>query len=82
MNVAQQGRRKIQTARRQGYGRLPASRAFRDTLIDQPLDALELNAGNDGADVDGFVERRTDSQSVHAVLNLADQFFCDALLHQ
>src|SRR6266478_1117670 len=82
MNVAQQGRRKIQTARRDGYGRLPASRALRDTLIDQPLDALELHAGNDGADVDGLVERRTDSQSVHAVLNFTDQFIRDALLHQ
>src|SRR5258708_1523371 len=82
MNVAQQCRRKIQTARRQGYGRLPTSRAFRDTLIDQPLDALELYAGDDGTDVDGFVERRTDSQSVHAVLNLTDQFIRDALLHQ
>jgi len=44
-------------------------------LIDQPLDAFELYAGNDGANVDGFVEWRTDSQSVHAVLNLADKFF-------
>src|SRR5216684_7610203 len=82
MNVAQQCRRKIQTARRQGYRRLPASRAFRDTLIDQPLDAFELYAGNDGANVDGFVEWRTDSQRVHAILNFADQFFRDALLHQ
>src|SRR5260370_12630086 len=81
MNVAQEVRWKIESSRRDGYGRLPASRAFRDALIDQPLDALELHASNDGADVDGLVERRTDSQSVHAVLNFTDQFIRDALLH-
>src|SRR5260370_3639516 len=82
MNVTQQRGRKIQTARRHGDGRLPAGRAFRDAVIDEALDALELQACKDGADVDGLVERRTDSQSVHAVLNFTDQFIRDALLHQ
>src|SRR5258707_12511739 len=82
MHVAQQGRWKIESSRRDGYGRLPARRALGDALIDQLLDALELNTRDDGADVDGFVERRTDSQSVHAVLNFTDQFIRDALLHQ
>src|SRR5260370_12788833 len=82
MNVAQQGRRKIQTSRRHRYGRLPAGRALGDALIDQPLNALKLHTRDDGADVDGFVERRTDSKRVHAVLDLADQFVRDALLHQ
>src|SRR5260370_28351299 len=82
MNVAQEVRWKIESSRRDGYGRLPASRAFRDALIDQPLDAVELHASNDGADVDGLVERRTNWQSVHAVLNFTDQCIRDALLHQ
>src|SRR5258708_31349777 len=82
MTVAQQGRRKIQTTRRHGYGRLPAGRALGDALIDQPLNALKLHTRDDGANVDGFVERRTDSKRVHAVLDFADQFVRDALLHQ
>jgi len=53
--------------------RLPARCSFGDALIDQPLDALELHARDDGANVDGFIERRTHSKRVHAVLNLADQ---------
>jgi hypothetical protein len=37
---------------------------------------------NDGADVDGLVERKPDSQSAHAVADLADQRLRDAFLHQ
>ncbi len=81
MNVAQQRREKIQTPRRHRNGRLPAGRTFSDALIDQPLNALKLHASDDGADVDGFIERRTDPQRVHAILNLADQLVGDALLH-
>ncbi len=81
MNVAEQRGRVIQTTRRHWDGRLPASRSFGDALIDQPLDTLELHAGHDGANVDGFVERRANAQRVHAILNLADQFFRDAFLH-
>src|SRR2546426_1816202 len=82
MHVAQQRWRKIQTPRRNGNGGLPAGGSFGDALIDQPLDALELHSRDDGANVDGFVQRRTDSQRIHAILNLADQLVCDALLHQ
>src|SRR5713226_4449794 len=82
MNVAEQRWQKIQPPRWHRDGRLPAGRSFSDALIDQPLNALELHASHDGANVDGFVEWRADSQRVHAVLNLADQFIRDALLHQ
>jgi len=51
-------------------------------LIHQPLDALELNARDDCANVNGLVQRSTDAQRVHAVLNFANQGFRDALLHQ
>ena len=61
---------------------MPARRALCHTLIDQSLNALELYARDDGANVDCFIEWWTDSQRVHAVLNLADQPFRDALLYQ
>src|SRR2546429_4895425 len=82
MNVAQQRWRKIQPSRWHGNGGLPAGRSFSDALIDQPLDALELHARDDGANVDSFIERQANSQRVHAVLHLADQFVRAALLHQ
>ncbi len=82
MDVAQKSGREIEAARRHGNGGLPARRAFRDALIHQPLDAIELHARDDCADVDGFIERRADAQRVHAVADFGDQFFRDALLHQ
>src|SRR6266478_3517985 len=82
MNVAQQCRREIQPSRGHGNGGLPASRSLSDALIDQPLDALELRARDNRANVDGLIKRRADSKRVHAVLNLADQLVRDALLHE
>ena len=37
---------------------------------------------DDGADVDGLVERRADAQRAHAVANFRDERLGDALLHQ
>src|ERR1700682_2023906 len=82
MNVAQQRRREICPSRRYGNGGWPAGRSFSDALIAQPLNALELHARDDRANVDRFVERRANPQRVHAVLNLADQLIRNALLHQ
>ena len=82
MYVAQKRWREVQAPRRNRDGRLPAGRAFGDTLIHQALDAFELRARDDGANIDGFIEWRTDAQRVHAVLNLADEFLRDAFLHQ
>src|SRR5271170_8361539 len=82
MDIAEKGRRKVEAARGHGNVGLPALRAFGYALIDQALDAVELHPGDDGADVDGFVERRADAERVHAVANFGDQRFGDALLHQ
>jgi len=41
-----------------------------------------LHARDDSADINGLIERGTHAKRVHAVLNLADQFIGDALLHQ
>src|SRR5260370_18789208 len=82
MSVAQQCGWKIQPSRGQGNGGLPAGGSCAAALSAQPLNALELHARDDGPNVNGFVQRRTDSQGVHAVLNFADQLIRDALLHQ
>src|SRR5437762_3488711 len=82
MYVAQKRWREVQAPRRNRDGRLPAGRAFGDTLIHQSLDAFKLHARDDGANINGFIEWRTDAQRVHAVLNLADEFLRDAFLHQ
>src|SRR5579859_8289822 len=82
MDVAEKSRGEIESAGGHGDAGLPAGGAFGDALIDEALDAVELDAGDDGADVDGFVERRADAQSVHAIANFGDERFGDALLHQ
>src|SRR5258708_37816066 len=82
MYVAQKRRRIIEPTRRQRYLRLPARRAVGDSLIHQLADSIELHAGHDRADVDGFVERRAYAQGAHAILHFGDQRFGDTLLHQ
>src|ERR1700722_1361691 len=82
MDVAEESGWEIKTARGHGNAWLPASRAFGDALIDEALDAVELNAGDDGADVDGFVERRADAECVHARADFGDERLGDAFLHQ
>jgi hypothetical protein len=37
-----------------------------DALLHEAVDALELDRGHDGADVDGLVERVADAQALHA----------------
>jgi len=51
-------------------------------LRDHALDAIELNSRDDGADVDRFVERCSDTQLAHAIANLRDQGLGNALLHE
>ena len=46
------------------------------------LDAVELHLVDDGADVDGLVERRADAQRFHAGADLVVELLGDALLHQ
>src|SRR5205823_14711265 len=61
---------------------LPAGGTFGNSLLHKAVNALELDAGDDGADVYGFIERRADAQRVHARLQLARKFFGDAFLDQ
>ena len=82
MHVAQQRRRKVQPARWNRNRRLPASRPFSHALIHQLLNAFQLHPRDDGADVDSLIQRRPDAQMVHALANLGNQRFRDALLHQ
>ena len=82
MDVAEKSGRKIKAARGHGNLRLPAGGAFGDALIHEALNAIELNAGDDGANVDGFIERRADAECVHAVADFGDEGLGDALLHE
>ena len=56
--------------------------AFCNPLRDHTLNAVELDLGDNGADIDSLVERRTHAQHAHAIANLRQQSICDALLHQ
>src|SRR5277367_7205297 len=82
MDIAQQSWGEIEAAGGHRDLRLPAGGSFGYALIDQALDAVELDAGDDGADVDGFVERRADAEGVHAVADFGDERFGNAFLHQ
>ena len=73
--------REIKAAGGHGNVGLPAGGAFGYALIDQALNAVKLDAGDDGADVDGFIERGADAESVHAIANFGDERFGDAFLH-
>src|SRR5579859_5577504 len=82
MDVAEKSGREIEAAGGHGDAGLPAGGAFGYALIDEALNAVELDSGDDGADVDGFVERRADAESVHAIANFGDERLGDAFLHQ
>src|SRR5580698_9829240 len=82
MHIAQQRRWVAKTALKQHYLRLPAGRAFGDPLTDHALDTIELHASHDRTNIDRLVERKANSQSVHALANLGDQILGNAFLHQ
>ena len=82
MDVAEKSGWEIEAARGHGNVGLPAGGAFGDALIDKALDAVELDASDDGADVDGFVEGLADAECVHAIANFGDERLGDAFLHQ
>ena len=82
MHVGKQSRRIVQSLHRQGRSRLAAGCAFSYTLVYQPADALELHRGNDGTNVDSFIEGRAHAQSLHAGPDLRNQSFSNTFLHQ
>src|ERR1700751_525707 len=82
MNVAQKCRRKIEST---GWHRdlgLPAGRTFRNSLVHQTLDSLQLNRSHDRANVDGFIERRSNTESAHAGTDFFDERLGNTLLHE
>src|SRR5579863_2940734 len=82
MDVTEQGRRKVKSARWHFHLRLPAGCAVGYALIHQPLNSIKLNPIDDRANVDGFVERRPNAERAHAVAYLRDQRLGDAFLHE
>ena len=82
MHITKQRRRIVESTRWQFDLRLPAGCAFRDSLVNQPLDAVKLHSCHDRANVDGLIERRTGAQGAHAAAHFRDERFGDALLHQ
>ena len=67
MDITQQRGWKIQSSRGNGNGGLPASRSFGDTLINQPLNTLELHACDDRAGVSAAVRASLASPGPHFV---------------
>src|SRR5581483_10226014 len=82
MNIAEQRGREVESPRRHLNLRLPAGGALSHSLIHHAAYTLELDGSDDGADVDGLVQRRPDTQGTHAILNFFDQRLRDAFLHQ
>src|SRR5579863_3691800 len=82
MNIAEQGWRKEKSARWHFHLRLPAGRPVGHALVHQPLNAIKLHAGDDCADVDGFIERWSYTQRAHAVAYFYNQRLRNTFLHQ
>jgi len=70
MNVGEQSGREKAALLRQRIARLPAARALGHTCIDHFADGFKLHRRDNCADVDGFVERRSNAQRFHARANL------------
>ncbi len=62
--------------------RLVDHRALGGAPLHQFANALDLDGGDHGADIDGLVERITNAQGRHALLELGDEALLDALLHE
>src|SRR5947209_13970805 len=82
MNIREQRWRIVQSLYRKLGSRLAAGCSLGYALIDQSPYALQLRRSNDGADINGLVERRAHAQRFHARANLRDQSLGDALLHE
>src|SRR5690606_14498515 len=80
---AGQERGRVEAARL-GLGprRLPQHGAFLLAFGDQLFNALQLHRRDDGAHVDGFVQRIANAQRFHAPLQLLDERALHGLLHQ
>ena len=77
----QRGRVEI-ALRRTRPGGLPHLGPLLHALVHEAADALELYRSDDGAHVDGLIQRRPDPELLHSRAQLGDQPLRHALLHQ
>src|SRR5208282_6320380 len=82
LDASEQRRRIKQTFLWRGPARLPTGRAFRDTLCYELFDSLQLDRGNDRANVDPFVERIAYAKIFHPAPEFLDDFCSDPFLHK
>src|ERR1700735_3504078 len=82
MHIAQQSWGEVKPTGRHLDLRLPTGCAFGNSLIHETTNAFQLHRSDDGANIDSFVQRRTDSERAHAAPNLFHERLRDAFLHQ
>src|SRR5580692_1419808 len=82
MHIAQQSWGEVEPPGRHLDLRLPTGCAFGNSLIYQTTNAFELHRSDDGANIDSFVQGRTDTERAHAAPNFFHERLGDAFLHQ
>ena len=82
LDVGEDRGRKPVAGARQFTRSLQQRAAFGFSLLNKLGDALQLDGINDGAHVDGFVQRVADAQALHAAAELAEELWRNALLHE
>src|SRR3984885_745641 len=82
MHIAQQSWGEVEPTGRHLDLRLPTGCAFGNSQIYEATNSFELHGSDDGANVDRFVQGRTDAQRAHAAANFFQEPFRDAFLHQ
>src|ERR1700734_3650157 len=82
MHIAQQGGGEVEPTGRHLDLRLPTGRPSGYSLIHETTNAFELHRSDEGANIDSFVQRRTDAERAHAAPNFFHKRLRDAFLHQ
>src|ERR1700721_4879292 len=82
MHIAQQSGGEVEPTGRHLDLRLPTGCAFGNSLIHETTNAFQLHRSDDGANIDSFVQRRTDAERAHAAPNFFHKRLRDAFLHQ
>src|SRR5580692_3604163 len=82
MHIAQQSGGEVEPTGRHLDLRLPTGCAFGYSLIHETTNAFELHRSDDGANIDRFVQGRTDAERAHAAPNFFHERLRDAFLHQ
>ena len=82
LDVGEDRGRKPVARARQFTRSLQQRAAFGFSLLNNLGDALQLDGIDDGAHVDGFVQRVADAQALHAAAEFAEELRRNALLHE